>query len=277
MIPTRIAVVTGANKGIGYFIALHLGLSGLFSDIILGCRDSIRGATAMNQIQTRINASSYNVRIHTLPLVIGDDQSQVEFCRRIEKEHGGVVDVLVNNAGFAYKGSDPTPFEEQTAKTFKTNYYGLVKLTQHMLPLLRKGTDARIVNVASMAGRLAQVSPKLQAKFTDPELTIVQLNSLMEKFEDHVQNHVHKDNGWSNSNYGISKLGVIAATNVFAREEAGNNISINSCCPGFCDTDMTSHKGRRSPEEGAKNAVIPATIENPPTGEFYADYKVSIW
>jgi len=277
MQPPRIAVVTGANKGIGYFIALQLGLSGLFSDVIIGCRDSIRGETAMNEIQKKIDGSSNNAKIHSLPLVIGNDRSQTEFCERLEKEFGGVVDVLVNNAGFAYKGSDPTPFEVQTAKTLETNFYGLVKFTQQMLPLLRKGTDARIVNVASMAGNLRQVSQKLKAEFTDPQLTIKQLNGLMKAFEDDVQKGVHTEKGWSNSNYGISKLGAIAATKVFAREEAGNKITINSCCPGYCDTDMTSHKGHRPPEEGAKNAVIPATIENPPTGEHFSDYKVSTW
>jgi len=277
MVPSRIAVVTGANKGIGYFIALQLGLSGLFSDIILGCRDSTRGATAMNEIQKKINESSHSAKIHSLPLAIGNDRSQTEFCERLEKEFGGGIDVLVNNAGFAYKGSDPTPFEGQTAKTLEINYFGLVKFTQQMLPLLRKGTDARIVNVASMAGKLRQVSPKLQAKFTDPQLTIPQLNDLMKEFEEDVQNGVHKKNGWSNSNYGMSKLGVIAATKVFAREEARNNIRVNCCCPGYCDTDMTSGMGSRPPAEGAKNAVIPATIENPPTGKFFADYKVSPW
>mmetsp|Transcript_11356 Transcript_11356/g.27218 ORF Transcript_11356/g.27218 Transcript_11356/m.27218 type:complete len:147 (+) Transcript_11356:3-443(+) len=146
-----------------------------------------------------------------------------------------------------------------------------------MLPLLRKGTDARVVNVASMAGRLGQVSPELQAKFTDPQLTIPELNGLMKAFEDDVQKGIHKQNGWSNSNYGMSKLGVIAATRVFAREEAAYNISVTSCCPGYCDTDMTSNKGPRSPAEGAKNAVIPATMANPPTGAYFADYKVSKW
>jgi len=278
MVPSRIAVVTGANKGIGYFIALQLGLSGLFSDIILGCRDSTRGTTARNEIQGKIDASSYDAKVHCLPLVIGNDQSHTKFCERLDKEFGGAVDVLVNNAGFAYKGSDPTPFKGQTQKTLEINHYGLVAFTQQMLPLLRKGTDARIVNVASMAGRLGQVSPQLQAKFTNPQLTIPQLNALMKEFEDDVQAGVHKEHGWSSSNYGMSKLGVIAATNVWAREEAGKDgIRVNSCCPGYCSTDMSSHKGPRPPVEGARNTVIPATMENPPTGAYFSDYKVSTW
>jgi len=242
----------------------------------------------MNEIQDKINSivnannnannnATNAVHVHSFPLTIGDASSHTDFCARLEKEFGGSVDVLVNNAGFAYKGSDPTPFREQTAKTLETNYYGLVDFTQRMLPLLRKGTDARIVTVASMAGRLGQVSPELRARFSDPALTIEQLNGLVNEFEGAVRENKVKERGWSKSNYGVSKLAAIAATGVFARREAGNHLSINSCCPGYCDTDMTSHRGPRPPEEGAKNAVIPATMDNPPTGKYFADYKLATW
>ena len=87
----------------------------------------------------------------------------------------------------------------------------------------------------------------------------------------------HSERGWGNSNYGFSKLSVIAMTKVWAREESKNGIAVNCCCPGYCDTGMTSHKGPRSTTEGAKNAVIPATMENPPAGEFFSDYKISAW
>ena len=92
----------------------------------------------------------------------------------------------MNNAGFAYKGSDPTPFKDQTKKTLETNYHGLVHFTETILPLLRKGTDPRLINVASMAGRLSQVSPALQAKFSSKTLTMAELNALMNQFEEDV-------------------------------------------------------------------------------------------
>lgn len=272
MPPARVAVVTGANKGIGFYIALQLGLSGLFSNIIIGCRDASRGAIASQEIQKQLADS---VSVQSVVLTIGDQQSHTEFYERMEKEFGR-VDVLVNNAGFAYKGSDPTPFAGQTKKTLETNFYGLVDFTEKMLPLLRRGKDARLVNVASMAGRLRQVSPELQTKFSDSSLTMDQLLLLMKKFEEDVQNGVHRQEGWSNSNYGISKLGVIAATRIWAREEAPG-LSVNSCCPGYCATDMSSNQGTRSASDGARNAVIPATMENPPSGEHFADYKVSQW
>ena len=203
MVPlTRVAVVTGANKGIGYFIALQLAVSGLFTDVIIGCRDSSRGAIASEEIQQKISiGSSSSTKMHSLPLIIGNVQSHTDFCERLEQEFGS-VSVLVNNAGFAYKGSDPTPFNEQTKKTFETNYYGLVDFTEKMIPLLKKGEDPRLVNVASMAGKLKQLSSELQAKYTDEQLTIEQLNSLMKSFEKDVHDGVHRQNGWSSSNYG---------------------------------------------------------------------------
>jgi carbonyl reductase 1 len=270
--PSRVAVVTGANKGIGFFIALQLGLSGQFSNIILGCRDAGRGDAASDAIREQVPST---VTVQAIPLTIGDFESHVEFCNRIDKEFGK-VDVLVNNAGFAYKGSDPTPFKEQTRKTMEVNYYGLVEFTEKLFPLLRKGKDSRLVNVASMSGRLGQVSGERQAQFSDPKLTMEELKALMKQFEIDVQNGVHIQNGWSNSNYGMSKLALIAATKIWARREAPI-ITVNCCCPGYCATDMTSYKGTRSPDDGAKNAVIPATMENPPTGEFFSDYKVSKW
>jgi carbonyl reductase 1 len=245
--PGRIAVVTGANKGIGYFIALHLGLSGFFSKVILGCRDAGRGTAAVNELQKMVTTG--DVTFQFSPLSIGDSSSHFQFCKKMEEEFGK-VDVLVNNAGFAYKNADPTPFQGQTEKTLAINYFGLVDFTEQMLPLLEKGTDPRLINVASMAGRLNQVSPKLQAKMTDDLLTIEELNMLMNQFKDDVAIGTHSKNGWSNSNYGISKLGVIAATRVWARQYP--SIKVNSCCPGYCQTDMTSQRGRRPPEEGAK-------------------------
>lgn len=274
MVPStpRVAVVTGANKGIGYFIALQLGLSGLFSQIILGCRDATRGGNAANEMN-EIAAGKANFQFRQL--MIGDKESHSTFFEKMQEEFGK-VDVLVNNAGFAYKGADPTPFQEQTEKTLAINYFGLVDFTETMLPLLRKGEDARLVNVASMSGHLKQVSPELQKRFTDKSLTISGVDDLMQEFAEAAKSGKHRQKGWSNTNYGTSKLGVIAATKVWARQEAGT-IAVNACCPGFCATDMSSHRGPRPPQEGAKNAVIPATMENPPSGEFFSDFKVVQW
>lgn len=267
----RVAVVTGSNKGIGYFIALHLGLSGLFQHVLLACRDASLAQEAVRSLQSQLPPS---VQVSSESLVIGDVSSHQRFVQKVE-DRFGKVDVLVNNAGFAFKNADPTPFQEQTAPTFQINYDGTVDFTQRMIPLIEKGQDPRIVNVASMAGRLSQVSPPLQQQFASPTLTMNELNALVSRFKTDVAQGNHKANGWSNSNYGMSKLALIAATKVWAREYP--SIQINCCCPGYCKTDMTSQMGVRDPAEGAKNAVIPATMKNVGTGQFFSNYEVADW
>ena len=279
---TRIALVTGANKGIGFCIAVQLALSGLFSHIVLGCRDATRGQTAVSQIQSQLNAitphtPASSTNISCLPLTLGDRQSHCMLRKSLEEQFGK-VDVLVNNAAMAYKGADPTPHEEQCKPTLDVNFRGTVDLTEELLPLLRRGSDARIVNVASMAGRLLQLrSTELRSKFTAPDLTMPELQSYIDQYETDVLDGTYSQKGWGGSNYGMSKLAVMAATRIWAREEAANGIKVNCCCPGYCDTDMTSHRGSRSPNDGARNAVIPATMENAPTGQFFENYEISDW
>jgi carbonyl reductase 1 len=273
---SRVAVVTGANKGIGFHIASQLSQSGLFSHVIIGCRDETRGLQAVQQIRNTLESTT-TTTVSFLPLTIGDKNSHENFSKSI-KEQYQKVDVLVNNAAIAFKGSDPTPFQGQCKPTLDINFHSTVDFTEKMLPLIRKGNDARIVNMASMAGRLGQLrSKELQDKFSDPSLTKEELIALVRKFETDVMEGKHAERGWGDSNYGLSKLAVIAMTKVWARDEAKYNVKVNCCCPGYCDTDMTSHKGSRPPSEGARNAVIPATMENCPTGEFFEDYQVSSW
>jgi carbonyl reductase 1 len=279
----RVAVVTGSNKGIGYFIALQLGLSGLFQHILLGCRDTSRAEQAVNQLKAEFASSNTcsAVSVSSYPLTLGDPTSHQEFARHVEDTFGK-ANVLVNNAAMAYKGADPTPFKEQCKPTLDVNFRGTVDFTERMLPLLRKaaeqGEEARLVNVASMSGRLNQVTdPAKVEKLQSPDLTMPELMELVDGWQASVLNGTHKKEGWGNSNYGMSKLAVIAATKVWARQEQGVGISVNCCCPGYCKTDMSSQNGTRDPADGAKNAVIPATMENPPTGEFFEDYKVGKW
>ena len=267
----RVAVVTGANKGIGYFIALQLGLSGLFSHVILGCRNAVLGQEAAASIQAQLPPA---VAVQSLPLVVGDPASHTAFCRALEDAFGK-ADVLVNNAGMAFKAADPTPFAQQCQPTLDVNFRGTLDFTLQMIPLLQRGDDPRIVNVASMSGRLGQLAPALQEQFASPTLTLDQLHGLVDQFEADVLAGTHREHGWGNSNYGLSKLALIAATRVLAREHP--RIAINCCCPGYCDTDMSSHRGTRHPADGARNAVIPATMVDPPTGAFFRDYAVAEW
>jgi carbonyl reductase 1 len=213
----RVAVVTGSNKGIGYYIALQLGCSGLFQHIILACRDQHRANEAVESMRKLLPP---NVSVQSEQLTIGDRDSHSTFAVKMEQAFGK-VDCIVNNAGFAFKGTDPTPFRLQTKPTLDINFRGTIDFTTCMIPLLLKGTDQRIVNVASTAGRLSQVSPELQDKFASEDLTMQELDKLIDDFETKVQTGKHEQAGYSNWNYGMSKLALISGTNVLAREYSG--------------------------------------------------------
>eukprot|EP00591_Stephanopyxis_turris_P000779 CAMPEP_0195514774 /NCGR_PEP_ID=MMETSP0794_2-20130614/6057_1 /TAXON_ID=515487 /ORGANISM="Stephanopyxis turris, Strain CCMP 815" /LENGTH=298 /DNA_ID=CAMNT_0040643089 /DNA_START=31 /DNA_END=924 /DNA_ORIENTATION=+ len=275
----RVAAVTGANKGIGFYIALQLASSGLFRNIILGCRDPDRGQAAVREITNQLvgGMDTPIPEISYLPLEVGNSSSHSDFKQKIEKNFGK-LDVLVNNAATAFKGSDPTPFQDQTKPTLDINFRGTIDLTCELLPLIRKGSDARIVNVASMAGRLNQIKSKeLRDQFSSSDLTLSELRNLVNDFENDVRSGVHSKKGWGSSNYGMSKLALIAATKVMAREEEGAGVKVNCLCPGYCDTDMTSHLGTKSAADGAKTATLLATMENCPTGAYFTEMQPGVW
>ena len=275
---SRIVAITGSNKGIGFHIALQLARSGKFTNVILACRDESRGIEAQKKIQNELEDGDCEISFEQLE--IGNEDSHERFYHTLNEKYGGKLDVLVNNAAMAFKGADPTPFKQQCKPTLDINFRGTVDFTERILPLIRKGNDSRIVNVASMAGRLKQIkSDNLRNQFIDPNLTMEKLMTLVDQFENDVMSGNHVQKGWGNSNYGMSKLAVVAATKIWAREEEKNGIKVNCCCPGYCDTDMTSHKGPRPPSDGARNAVLPAVLESRkcPTGEFFADYQISNW
>ena len=155
-------------------------------------------------------------------------------------------------------------------------------ITQALLPLLRKSECPRIVNVASQAGHLNIIkSDALKARFVDCT-SLDELEALMRSFITDVEGGVHASNGWPNTCYGMSKLGVIAMTRIIAREEEQHApaMRVNSCCPGYCATDMSSHKGTRSAEHGACTPALLAltTAETPgPTGKFFLDELEKEW
>lgn len=151
----RVAIVTGSNKGIGYFMALQLASSGLFGNVILGCRDSVRGENAAQEIRAKCENKETSVSF--LPLTIGNKESHTNFKRSVEDIYGK-VDVLVNNAGIK---------KEECKPTLDVNFYGTLDFTNEMLPLISKSkNDPRIVNVASQLGYLNQLrSVELKKKF----------------------------------------------------------------------------------------------------------------
>jgi len=266
---SRIAVVTGANKGIGFAIAKQLAQSpGI--QVILTARDTARGQEAVNQLKEQ----KADVKFHQLDLT--DKNSIDQFAAHIKKTYGG-LDILVNNAGIAFKGD---AFDENVARTTAaTNYFGTRDVLDKLLPLVRE--HGRVVNVSSMAGRLSILSNELKGKFTDPKLNVEGINNLVNQFIADVADNTYSQKGWPKSCYGVSKVAVTALTTVLARDEtySKNGILINACCPGWVRTDMAGPNAPRTPDEGAKTPVMLALL--PPgdtrTGLYWKDEKVREW
>ena len=184
----------------------------------------------------------------------------------VESDYGGVLDVLVNNAVVCY--NDPTlygrtrftPFVEQAGVTVDTNYRGTLRVAESFLPLLKRSDSPRMINIVSYAGRLTILrSRHLMEEFTSETLTIPRLSELMDRFVGCVEDGTREREGWPNTCYGMSKLGVIALTRVMARERPG--MMINSVDPGYCRTDQNNNMGTVDPARGARTAHLLALME----------------
>ncbi|KAJ8926055.1 hypothetical protein NQ315_009910 [Exocentrus adspersus] len=247
MTSQKIAVVTGSNKGIGY--AIVKGLCERFDGAVyLTARDVGRGEAAVKKLKEL----GLNPLFHQLDI---SDQSSVDkFKEYIKTKHGG-IDILVNNAAIAFKNDATESFAQQAEETIKINYFATLRVCDALFPLLRN--NAKVVNVSSSAGHLSRIpSAELRAKLGDKNLTIPNLNKLMEKFVQDAKEGKASQEGWGNSAYVVSKVGLSALSfaqqRSFDKEQPNRNISVNAVHPGYVDTDLTSHKGPLTIEEGAK-------------------------
>ncbi|XP_059542398.1 carbonyl reductase [NADPH] 1 [Myotis daubentonii] len=273
---SRVALVTGGNKGIGF--AITRDLCRQFSgDVVLTARDTARGRAAVQQLQ----AEGLSPRFHQLDI---DDLQSIRALRDfLRKEYGG-LDVLVNNAGIAFKVNDPTPFHIQAEVTMKTNFFGTRDVCTELLPLMKP--QGRVVNVSSMVSlrALKNCSPELQQKFRSDTISEEELVGLMNKFVEDTRNGVHQKEGWPNTAYGVTKIGVTVLSRIHARNlsahRRGDKILLNACCPGWVRTDMAGPKATKSPEEGAETpvflALLPSDAEGP-HGQFVMEKKVEPW
>ncbi|KAM7322321.1 carbonyl reductase [NADPH] 1 [Alexandromys fortis] len=273
---SRVALVTGANKGIGFAITRDLCRKFL-GVVVLTARDEARGKAAVQQLQ----AEGLSPRFHQLDI---DDLQSIRALRDfLLKEYGG-LDVLVNNAGIAFKNADPTPFHIQAEVTLKTNFFGTQDVCTELLPLIKP--QGRVVNVSSMLSlrALKNCSPELQQKFRSDTITEEELVGLMNKFVEDTKKGVHEKEGWPNSAYGVSKIGVTVLSRIHAQklreQRKGDKILLNACCPGWVRTDMAGPKATKSPEEGAETpvylALLPPDAEGP-HGQFVHEKQVEQW
>jgi NAD(P)-dependent dehydrogenase (short-subunit alcohol dehydrogenase family) len=231
----RVAVVTGANKGIGLEIARQLARRD--HTVFVGARDEARGRAAAEKLR----AEGLDAR--PLRLDVTDDASVAAAVAQVDMA-AGRLDVLVNNAGIAIDDAPPSAVSmEIVRRTWETNVFGVIRATQAFLPLLRKSDAGRIVNLSSSLGSLA-----LNA---DPRSPFAGVNYLA---------------------YNSSKTAVNAITLQFASELRGTPIKVNAADPGYVATDMTQHQGPRTVEQGAATPVRLATLPaDGPTGGFFND------
>jgi NAD(P)-dependent dehydrogenase (short-subunit alcohol dehydrogenase family) len=230
----KTALVTGANKGIGFETARQLAQLGF--TVWLGSRDQERGEAAVKEL-----TDDGDVRFVSLDVT--DAESVRAAVVRIGEETGA-LDVLVNNAGTAVaegEGRPSTVRLETIQQTLDVNFYGALRVTQAFLPLLQKAQAGRIVNVSTTLGSITTL--------VSPGSPLGQVPAFA---------------------YPASKTLLNALTGWLAVELRGTPVKVNSVCPGANATDMNPGPGTQHPSEGAKVVVRAATLETDgPTGSFF--------
>ncbi|WP_369140934.1 SDR family oxidoreductase [Modestobacter versicolor] len=243
MSETKTALVTGANKGIGYEIAAGLGALGW--RVGIGARDDGRREAAVVRLREA------GVDAFGVPLDVTDDDS-VAAAAELVAEHAGGLDALVNNAGITGGGpQQPSTVDlALVRRVVETNVLGVIRVTNAMLPLLRRSAAPRIVNMSSSVGSLTRQSGPGGELITGPVAVA----------------------------YSTSKTFLNAVTVQYVRELAGTGILVNCACPGFVATDLNGFRGVRTPQQGAATAIRLATLpDDGPTGGFFEDAGVVPW
>ncbi|WP_437310403.1 SDR family oxidoreductase [Sorangium sp. So ce388] len=261
----RVAVVSGGNRGIGLEICRQLARRAIH--VVLGSRDEGRGSAAAASL------AGQGLSVEARRLDVSDEASVDELARALAAEHGG-IDIVVNNAGIAMDGFNA----EVARRTIDVNFFGPLRLTDALLPLVRP--EGRVVMVTSGVGDRRKVSRSLQVQIGKAELTRAELIELMRKFVGDVSAGRHTAEGWPSSAYAVSKIGLNALTGVLARELAGDGRGIlcNAACPGWVRTDMGGAHAPRSVEEGAETPVWLALLPSGgPQGGVFRDKAPASW
>ncbi|WYZ40966.1 hypothetical protein EsH8_IV_001307 [Colletotrichum jinshuiense] len=285
---SRVGVVTGANKGIGFAVVRQLALQYPKSQlnngsllIYLTARDKSRGEKALSDIRDdadlkqakALTAHSGLADIKYHQLDISDSSSISSLASFLKKEHPEGVDFVINNAGIAMQGFDSNVVKN----TLACNYYGTLEATRAWVPVLKP--DGRIINVASVSGALSKYPPEIKRRFLDAQ-SVSDVTKLMEEFTAAVEKGTHENDGWPSAAYAVSKAGEIGMTKAIAKElqDQGSKMLVNSCHPGYVVTDMTRGGGTKTPDQGAQTPVHLALADiGGKTGEYWSDEKIARW
>jgi NAD(P)-dependent dehydrogenase (short-subunit alcohol dehydrogenase family) len=237
------ALVTGANKGIGFETAKQLAALGHF--VHLGSRDKAKGLEAVQKLR----ALGYS-NVDCIELDVTDINS-IRSARQELEAKTTQLDILINNAGIS--GGFPQPPTQVPIDTFRlvfeTNLFGPIQIIQEFIGLLKNSTEPRIVNVTTELSSLT--------RHGDPSWKFYPLKS---------------------SAYGPSKTALNAYTVMLAFELKDSNFKVNCVCPGFTATDFNNYRGEKTVEDGARGIVKYATVDqNGPTGKFFTDEGETAW
>ena len=236
-----VALITGANRGLGKEIARQLGKQDY--TVVLGARDKSKGETAAKELRDN------GIDAHAIKLDV-EDTKQIAAAPKWIEEKFGRLDVLVNNAGIlADGGTSPEVLDESKLRqTFEANFFGPFNMLKACMRLLKKAPSPRVVNMSSTLGSLSALAdPNSRFSTSAPA-------------------------------YQTSKAALNGLTVSFARELRDTPVKVNSCCPGWVRTDMGGKNAAKSVEEGADTPVWLATLpDDGPTGGFFRDRERIEW
>jgi NAD(P)-dependent dehydrogenase (short-subunit alcohol dehydrogenase family) len=238
----KIALITGANKGIGYEVARQLGAEGI--TVLLGARNPQLGETA----EAKLKAEGADAHFILLDVTKAETIAKAE--ETIRSKYGR-IDILVNNAGIVAKGDGPPSLVDPQAvrDTLEVNFYGVLAVTQAMLPLVRNSPSGRIVMVSSGLGSITWNA--------DPNWSFAAVKPL---------------------GYNGSKAILNMLTVQLAWELKDTPIKVNTVNPGYTATDLNGHSGHQSLEEGAAETVRQSLVpDDVPTGGFFETGGVVPW
>jgi NAD(P)-dependent dehydrogenase (short-subunit alcohol dehydrogenase family) len=234
---TKVAVITGANRGLGFATARRLGRSGVH--VIIGARTLAKGEEAADRLREE------GLAAQPLQIDVDSAASVQEAARQVEQEHGR-IDILINNAGILPEATaDAGPLDlDLFRQTFETNVFGAVAVTNAFLPLLRKSASGRIVNVSSTMGSLSDQS--------DPSSQYY---------------------GVVVPAYQMSKAALNGLTVALSKTLADTSIKVNSICPGWVQTDLGGPENRAAAPTNADDAAqivadMATIADDGPSGEF---------
>ena len=241
-IEKKVALVTGANRGIGFEISRQLALKDII--VIMGARKEERGNVACERLEEQ------GLSVGSQAIDVSSMDSIATAVKTIDRRYGR-LDILVNNAGILID-DELTSMDldsDTLSRTLLTNAFGPMMLCQHCIPIMEKGQYGRIVNMASTLGSLTDI--------TDPESSYA---------------------GLEVPAYRLSKTLLNGVTALYAKLTRGKNILVNSACPGWVKTDMGGAAAPLSPEQGADTPVWLATLpDDGPTGGFFRERQPIPW